>query len=60
MERLTPGQIVKYLTGGATALLLLWLGAIVLSELLFAILPLLGLILGIGAWWHLMTGGRRR
>jgi len=59
MDRLTPSALVKYLVGGATALLLIWIGAMVLSELMFAILPLLGLILGIGAWWALMTGGRR-
>lgn len=60
MDRLTPGQLGRYLTGGAMALLLIWFGSMILSKLMVAILPLLILILAIGAWWHFVTGNRRR
>lgn len=59
MDRMTPGQLMKYMVGGATALLLLWIGSIVVSQLMVAILPLLFLILGLGVWWSMMFGRRR-
>ncbi|OHV61396.1 hypothetical protein [Pseudofrankia sp. BMG5.36] len=59
MNRLSPGELVKYLTGGATALLVIWFGSVVLSQLMLAILPLIFLILGVGAWWYLFLGRRK-
>jgi len=59
MNRLSPGELAKLLTGGAMALLLIWFGSIILSHLLLAVLPLLFLILGIGAWWSMFLGRRK-
>ncbi|MCK9931997.1 hypothetical protein MXD62_33500 [Frankia sp. Mgl5] len=56
---MNPRDLVKYLMGGATALLLIWVGSIVVSQLMVAIVPLLFMVLAVGFWWDRFFGGRR-
>ncbi|CAI7977261.1 conserved hypothetical protein [Frankia sp. Hr75.2] len=59
MGSMNPRDLVKYLMGGATALLLIWVGSIVVSQLMVAIVPLLFMVLAVGFWWDRFFGGRR-
>ncbi|KPM56400.1 hypothetical protein ACG83_00025 [Frankia sp. R43] len=56
---LDPRDLAKFLMGGASALLLVWLGSIVVSQLIAAIVPLLFMILAVGIWWERFFDGRK-